>query len=117
MLKNLIVILVRNQEENVRYLIRDFEYDNNMEIFLVDKDNKVVYSSRNQVENEFKYPEIIKDSKVVYNKNNICILEIQGDKYNKFLIMEAKLNNNYKLYAKIQLDPIKKLLKFQVEHY
>ena len=99
--------IIRKPEENVSELIRNFEYDNNMEIFLVDKDNKVVYSSRNQVENEFKYPDIIKDSKVVYNKNNICILEIQGDKYNKFLIMEAKLNNNYKLYAKIQLDPIK----------
>ena len=103
--------LVRKPEDNIDSLIRDFEYDNNMEIFLVDKDNKVVYSSRNQVENEFKYPEIIKNSKVVYSKNNICISEIQSDRYSKFLVMEARLDNNYKLYAKIQLDPIKETVK------
>ena len=101
----------KKPEENIDELIRDFEFDNNMEIFLVDKNNKTIYASRDQIDKEFKYYEIIKDGKVVYNKNNICISEIQSDRYSEFLIMEAKLNNNYKLYAKIQLDPIKETVR------
>ena len=104
--------------EKIEDIIEEFEKGNNLDILLLDEENKEVYSGRPQMKKDFsmffqipeqsdKEEKKVEKRKQIYNKNNLTVYKVSNSMMGESLIVESKLDNEYKLYMRIQVDPIK----------
>ena len=89
------------EEENIEDILRDYEVGNNLDILLLDDNNKEIYSSRNQMKNDFgmffqfpvqKEPQIEKQE----DQKNQIEQEEQQKLIKQDITMQRKQQNNLK---------------------
>ncbi len=92
---------------DIKRELENQEKNNNLDILILDDDLDVIYCSNEEIINAVNVFSYNARTKIIYTKDNIVITAVQENRDNKYLLLSARLDNNYSVYIKIQTGPIK----------
>lgn len=95
--------------------IRNLEIQNNIDILIKDEDGEIVYCFNKEILKDVSELENSGDSQEISEENGKIIIDsinsLDKRKNNKSLLMHASLDNDYQLYIRIPIMPIKESVK------
>ena len=92
--------------------IKQIEIRENVDIYIEDSEGKEVYIGRKDLVNQItKYKKTNTTLKEIYNKNDIVIKKVDNQGFDKYLLLNGKLQNGYEIFIKISTAPIQESVK------
>ena len=92
--------------------IHQVELRGDIEIYIEDKTGKEIYAGGKDILNQVdKYKFNKGQFKEIYNKDNIIIKRIDDQSIEKYMLLNAKLDNGYTIYIKMAISPIQESVK------
>ena len=100
--------LTENERNNK---IREIETLNYIDIYIEGPREVIKYTSNDKISEEVRRDKRITFSKSTQEMNGIKLKEISNKYKNDYILAEAQLRNEDKIYIKIQMEPIKENIK------
>ncbi len=100
-------------EYNINDKLRELERNNNIDILILDEALDVVYCNNSEIIDTINSMSPLNNFKneIIFSKDNIIVQNVEASRNNQYLLLTSYLDNDYIIYIKIQVEPIKETVK------
>ena len=100
-------------EYNINDKLRELERNNNIDILILDEELDVVYCNNSEIIDTINSMSPLNNFKneIIFSKDNIIVQNVEASRNNQYLLLTSYLDNDYIIYIKIQVEPIKETVK------
>lgn len=97
---------------DIKPQLKEIEIKNNIEIYIENEYREVIYeSNKNIIGSIEKLRKGTPQANTIYKKDNVIIKNVDTSSINRYMMLQANLDNGYNLYIKISVIPIKESVK------